>query len=136
MKKRFIDLYMDIAQRVSKMSRANRLQVGCLIVKDENIISFSWNGTPAGWDNNCETEDNKTKVEVIHSEANAVTKLAKAGISGKDATLFCTHSPCTDCAKLIYSAGISEVFYRDDYRSKEGIEFLEKCNVKVTKIED
>ena len=134
MKQKLIDLYLDLAIRISGMSVANRLKVGCVVVKDDNIISFSWNGTPEGWDNTCEDADNKTKPEVLHAEENSVCKLAKQGISGKDATLFCTHSPCQSCAKLIYAAGISEVIYKDDYRSKDGIDFLIKSGVKVTKV--
>jgi dCMP deaminase len=136
MKKKFIDYYMDVALRTAELSVAKRLHVGCIIVKNDSIISHSWNGTPPGWDNTCEDENNVTKPEVCHAEMNAVAKLAREGISGKDATVFCTHSACVDCAKLMYSAGIKEVYYKEDYRSKAGIEFLEKCGVKVTKIED
>lgn len=131
MKERIKDLYMDMAHRAAQMSRAQRLQVGALIVKDDNIVSFSWNGTPAGWDNDCEDVEFKTKPEVIHAEANAISKLAKNAASGSGSTMFITHAPCIDCAKLIYGAGIKEVFYRSQYRSQAGIDFLTKCNVKV-----
>jgi dCMP deaminase len=135
MKERVKSLYMDMAQRAAQMSRANRLKVGCLVVKDDNIISFSWNGTPAGWDNDCEDETNITKPEVIHAEANAVSKLAKNAASGSGATMFITHAPCMECAKLIYGAGITNVLYRNQYRSDAGIEFLIKCNVTVEQYE-
>lgn len=124
---------MDLAIRISQMSVANRLKVGSVIVKNDNIVSFSWNGTPPGWDNTCEDENNKTKPETLHSEENAICKIAKEGISAKDAIIFCTHSPCQSCAKLIYSSGIKEVYYKDDYRSRDGIDFLIKCGIKVTK---
>jgi len=144
MKERVKSLYMDMAHRAAQMSRAKRLQVGCLIVKDDNIISFSWNGTPAGWNNDCEDIVTPTlpylygdgptlitKPEVIHAEANAISKLAKNSASGLGASMFITHAPCMECAKLIYGAGIDSVFYRNQYRNNAGIEFLKKCNVTV-----
>ena len=134
MKQKFIDLYMDMAIRISAMSVANRLKVGCVVVKNDNIISFSWNGTPPGWDNACEDEHNVTKSDVLHSEENALCKLAREGISGKDATLFCTHSPCVKCARLIHSVGIKEVYYKDEYTPTEGLDFLIKGGIKVTKV--
>jgi dCMP deaminase len=142
MNKRFIELYMDIAHRTSKMSRAVRLQVGSVIVKDTRIISMGWNGTPAGWDNNCEDElyqqdgsvGLKTKPEVLHAEMNALMKLARSVESGADASIFITHAPCLDCAKGIYQAGIQEVYYNQDYRDSDGIYFLHKCGIKVEKI--
>jgi dCMP deaminase len=89
---------------------------------------------PTGWDNCCEDENNKSKPEVLHAEANALTKLAGSHESGKDATLFCTHSPCIDCAKLIYQTGITAVYYKNDYRSTQGIDFLTKSNIKIVKV--
>lgn len=112
---------MDIADRVAKMSYAQRLQVGAVIVKDGRIISMGFNGMPAGWDNNCEFDytDPQTKItelvtrkEVLHSESNAIAKLARSTESGEGADLFVTHAPCLDCAKMIYQAGIKTVYYR------------------------
>lgn len=147
MDKRFIDFYMDVATRTSLLSRAVRLQVGAIIVKDDNIISLGYNGTPKGWDNNCEYNviDNygadpipqtrlKTKPEVLHAEMNALMKLARSVESGDNATLFITHAPCIDCAKGIYQAGIKEVYFKESYRSTDGIEFLQKCNVYVERL--
>ena len=133
---------MDTAERFAQLSSAKRLQVGAVVVKDNRIISIGYNGTPAGWDNTCEEEvidkdwfvTRKTKDEVIHAEANAILKLARDGESGNGSDLFCTHAPCVHCAKLIYGAGIKKFYYRDTYRDTLGIEFLEKCNIEVTKI--
>lgn len=132
---------MDTAERFAQLSSAKRLQVGAVVVKDNRIISIGYNGMPSGWDNNCEqivqhsddTVELKTKDEVIHAEANAISKLAKSGDSGNGAYLFCTHAPCIHCAKIVYGAGISKVFYRDSYRDDSGIDFLTKCNIEVTK---
>ena len=142
MKDKFVDLYMKMAQDVSQLSYARRLKVGTVIVKD-NVVTFGYNGTPAGWDNNCEDEliderwyvTLKTKPEVLHSEANALMKISKSTISSEGATLFCTHSPCIDCAKMIYQAGIFTVYYRDEYKSSDGIEFLKKSGVDVKQYE-
>jgi dCMP deaminase len=148
MKQKFIDLYMDWAKRLAQLSYARRLQVGAVIVKNDCVISYGYNGTPAGWDNNCEDEipisplsaelDNtftlKTKPEVLHAEMNALMKLAKSNGSGNDASLFVTHAPCLECAKGIYQAGISEIYYGEDYRSDDGLYFLNKCGVKIQKV--
>jgi dCMP deaminase len=132
-----------MAERFSKLSYAERLKVGAIVVKDNRVISIGYNGTPEGWDNSCEEvvevhEDGgvvtKTKEEVIHAEANAISKLAKDGESGKTASMFLTHAPCIQCAKLIYGAGINSVYYRNNYRDQVGIDFLNKCNVKVTHV--
>ena len=122
---------MEIAETVSKMSYAKRLQVGAIVVKDNRIISIGYNGTPSGWDNNCEDENNKTKPEVIHAEANSIMKLASSNESGKGSVMFLTHAPCIDCAKLIYGSGIVQVYYKHKYRDQSGVEFLKKCNVIV-----
>jgi dCMP deaminase len=170
MKQKFIDYFMDVAERTSQLSHAIRLKVGAIIVKDDRIISIGYNGMPSGWDNNCEdkeymdqtaggwlspeeikeqwpwseqqlpkTEDLpwlryklKTKPEVLHAETNAIAKLAKSSESGVGATLFITHAPCLDCAKLIYQSGISNILYRNSYRSDDGINFLTKSGVNVT----
>ena len=136
---------MDTAERFAQLSSAVRLQVGAVVVKDNRIISIGYNGMPSGWTNECEEvveihEDGgvvtKTKDEVIHAEANAISKLAKSGDSGDKATMFITHAPCVHCAKLIYGAGISNIYYRNFYRDDAGIEFLNKCNIEVIKINE
>jgi dCMP deaminase len=128
---------MKTAETFAELSHARRLHVGCIIVKDDRIISIGYNGMPAGWDNNCEDEVNnelKTKPEVLHAETNAIAKLAKSTESGLNATIFITHAPCVDCAKLIYQSGINNVFYGDAYRSDDGIQFLKQSGVKVEQL--
>jgi len=140
---------MDWAKRSAQLSHATRLQVGAGIVKDDSVISYGYNGMPAGWDNNCEDEivvavvdgvpqreikELKTKPEVLHAESNAIAKLAKSNNSGLGADLFVTHSPCLDCAKLIYQSGIGRVYYGENYRDDAGIRFLEKSGVEVFKV--
>jgi dCMP deaminase len=141
MKQKFINYFMDVAERTSQLSHAIRLKVGAIIVKDGRIISIGYNGMPANWENNCEDqiyEDEgfhirlTTKPEVLHAETNAISKLARSTEAGNDATLFCTHAPCIDCAKLIYQSGINSVYYRDTYRDDSGLKFLEKSGVDVT----
>lgn len=142
MKQKFIDAYMDTAKRFAQLSTAKRLQVGAIIVKDDRIISIGYNGTPAGWDNTCEyTVDDakgydtgKTKPETIHAEANAIAKLAKSSESGDGSTMFLTHSPCMDCAKQIFTTGIKKVYFGNNYRSDDGINFLKKCNIDIEKV--
>lgn len=145
MQQKWIDAYLDMAERFAQLSYAKRLKVGAIVVKDDRVISIGYNGTPAGWDNCCEEnvlvpvdgkiqEVNRTKDEVIHAEANAITKLAKSSESGDGASMFITHAPCIDCAKLIYGSGINSVYYRNSYRSEDGINFLSKSFVKVTKV--
>jgi dCMP deaminase len=145
MKQKYINAHMRVAHEYAKLSSAKRLQVGCIVVKDNRIISIGYNGMPTGWDNECEDvigQDDvgalitKSKPEVLHAETNAIAKLAGSNESGKDATLFVTHQPCLDCAKIIYQTGIKEVYYNHTYRSIEGIKFLEKCNIKVKKVDD
>ena len=140
MKDKFIKTYMDVAESFAKLSSAVRLQVGAIVVKDDRIISIGYNGMPTGWDNCCEdiirTDEvgfqvTKTKAEVLHAETNAVAKLAKSSESGLGATMFVTHAPCIDCAKLVYQSGIATVYYKNDYRSTQGIQFLTKSGVKV-----
>jgi dCMP deaminase len=141
MKKKWIDAFMDTAERFAELSSATRLKVGAVVVKDNRIISIGYNGMPAGWTNECEEVVHriaqepilKTKDEVIHAEANAILKLARDGESGNGADLFCTHAPCINCAKLIYGAGIKKVYYRESYRDTFGIDFLNKCDIEVEK---
>jgi dCMP deaminase len=134
---------MKAAQVYAELSTAVRLQVGCVIVKDNTIIGIGYNGMPSGWDNVCETVKfkdftgtvlMKSKPEVLHAETNAIAKVSRSSNSTDNADLFVTHAPCLECAKLIYQSGIKSVFYRDTYRSEEGIKFLEKCNVEVKQI--
>jgi dCMP deaminase len=143
MKEKFINAYMDVAETFAELSSARRLHVGAIVVKDDRIISIGYNGMPAGWDNNCEDqtydEDGfhitlKTKPEVLHAETNAIAKLAKSNESGLGATMFITHAPCLDCAKLIYQSGIGSVLYRNTYRDTSGITFLERSGIKVTQV--
>jgi dCMP deaminase len=146
MKIKYVNAYMDVAERFSLLSTAQRLKVGAIIVKEDRVISIGYNGMPSGWTNECEykhyTLGNpndyslKTKPEVIHAEANAIAKLAKSSESGKDSVMFLTHSPCIDCAKQIYTAGIKKVYYKNEYRSNDGIDFLNKCGVETVKVSE
>ena len=144
MKEKFKKAYMQTAQTFAELSHARRLKVGCIIVKDDRIISIGYNGMPAGWDNNCEHEMKwpngeirflQTKDEVLHAESNAIAKLARSVESGEGASLFVTHSPCIECAKLIYQSGISRLFYGTQYRDMAGVEFLNKSGVVVEQLQ-
>jgi len=135
---------MESAKIFAELSHARRLHVGAIVVKDDRIISIGYNGMPAGWDNDCEDivelhEDGghvyKTKPEVLHAETNAIAKLARSTESGLDSTLFVTHSPCLDCAKLIYQSGIRTVYFGSAYRSSDGVDFLAKSGVEVVKLD-
>jgi dCMP deaminase len=164
MKEKFIDAYMKTAGVFAELSTAIKLKVGAIVVKDNRIISIGYNGTPIGWDNTCEdkiypdallgdfeqhpdefdqqfpfTDENgryylKTKPEVMHAERNALDKLAKGTDGGNGAYMFITHAPCLECAKSIFGAGIKEVFYKSEYRTVDGLNFLNRCNIKVTKV--
>lgn len=142
MKEKYQKLYMDWALRAAELSHARRLHVGAVIVKDDTVISYGYNGMPAGWDNNCEdevfqqdgTSGLKTKPEVLHAESNAIAKLARSNNSGINADIFITHAPCLECAKLIHQSGIGRVFYRENYRDDSGIQFLEKSNIHVKQL--
>jgi dCMP deaminase len=142
MKEKFIDAHMNAAEVYAELSSAKRLHVGCVIVKDNTIIGIGYNGMPSGWTNECEEKvwdktgdyELKTKPEVLHAETNAIAKVAKSTNSTDGATIFVTHAPCLDCAKLIYQSGINSVYYRHSYRDNLGIEFLEKCNVELCHI--
>lgn len=136
------DAYMDTAERFASLSTATRLQVGAIVVKDNRIISIGYNGMPSGWSNTCEEIIGvnsagqpalQTKPEVIHAEANAIAKLAKSNESGDGSQMYITHAPCIECAKQIYTAGVTSVTYKNEYRSKTGVEFLKKCGVEVRK---
>lgn len=129
------EMYMNIAIEISSMSYANRLKVGAILVKNNSIISYGYNGMPSGFENICEI-DNVTKPEVLHAESNAVMKVCKSTQSSEDAVLYVTHSPCFECAKLIIQAGIKNVYYRNVYRNINGIKLLEKAKINVVKINE
>ena len=130
-------MYMDIALLTAKRSYAQRLKVGCVIVKNHSIISFGWNGMPTGYDNCCEIEvDGKlvTRPEVQHAELNAIAKLAENGYSSKGAAIFISHSPCIHCSLLIQKCGITHVYYHEKYRDDAGICFLKKAGIHVEQL--
>jgi dCMP deaminase len=140
---KFVDAHMKSAEVYSQLSSARRLQVGCVVVKDNTIIGIGYNGMPSGWDNNCEEEikwpngDIKfltTKPEVLHAETNALAKIARSTNSSDGASMFITHAPCIDCAKLVYQSGIKSVYYRNSYKNTDGIDFLNKCKVEVFQV--
>jgi len=133
-KAKFIDAYMDVAKRFAQLSHAKRLNVGAIVVKDDRIISIGYNGMPSGWENECEIE-NKTKPQVLHAESNAIAKLARSNDSGLGADLFITHSPCIECAKLIYQSGIKRVYFGEHYRSTDGLDFLKASNIDVVQVD-
>jgi len=175
MKQKYIDYYMDVAERTGKLSHAIRRQVGAVIVKDNRILSYGYNGMPTGWDNECEYKDYMsadaggwlnpdeiferwplkeevtkitdsgeeykynaryrlvTKDEVLHAESNAIAKVSGSTESSEDATLFVTTAPCIHCAKMIFQSGIKSVFYKEEYRDTQGIDFLSKGGVDVTR---
>lgn len=123
--------YIRMAQIWAENSYCQRLKVGALIVKDNMIISDGYNGTPAGFENVCEDENNKTKPYVLHAEANAITKIARSGNSSDGSTLYVTAAPCIECSKLIIQAGIKRVVYFEKYRLVDGIDLLERAKIEV-----
>ena len=123
--------YLEMARIWAKNSYCKRRQVGALIVKDRMIISDGYNGTPEGFENVCEDENNQTKPYVLHAEANAITKVAKSNNSSQDATLYITASPCMECAKLIIQSGIRHVVFCDNYRTEDGIELLKRAQIET-----
>ncbi len=128
--------YLRMAMEWSKLSYCERRQVGALIVKDKMIISDGYNGTPSGFENICEDNEDKTKWYVLHAEANAILKVASSTQSCRGATLYITMSPCRDCSKLIHQAGIVRLVYMDGYKDTSGVDFLEKAGVEITHIKD
>lgn len=125
------DYFIQVAQATAQLSYAKRLKVGAVATRHNRIILCGYNGTPEGWDNCCEDEHNKTLPSVLHAEENLIVYAAKQGISLDQASLYITHSPCIQCAKLIYGAGIKKIEYITEYRSSEGIQFLKDCSVQV-----
>jgi dCMP deaminase len=166
MKQKWIDAYMDTAERFAQLSTATRLKVGAVVVKDHRIISIGYNGMPSGWDNECEKIDyvdengqdydemvakgytfgaisevagyvrRVTKPEVLHAETNAIAKVARSTNSTENADMFVTCAPCIECAKLIHQSGIRRVFYGHTYRNDDGLKFLEKCNIETIQIKE
>ncbi|CAG7579752.1 MAG: deoxycytidylate deaminase [uncultured marine phage] len=132
---RYDTAYLRMAKEWAKLSYAKRKQVGSIIVKDTQIISDGYNGTPSGFDNACEDENGETYWYVLHAEANAILKCAKYGDSCDGATVYQTHSPCKDCSKLIYQSGIKRVVFIQKYKDTSGIDFLVESGVDVEQIE-
>ena len=128
-------LYMRMARTWAENSYCVRRKVGALLVKNQMIISDGYNGTPSGFENICEDENNVSKPYVLHAEANALTKVARSNNSSDGATLYVTASPCLECSKLIIQAGIKRVVYRDEYRLTDGIDLLRKAGVEVEKVD-
>src|SRR5690554_6427956 len=132
--------YMAMAEIWATNSHAKRAQVGAILVKDQMIIADEYNGTPAGFENECETriiagDDWVTKPYVLHAEANAITKVAKSNNSSEGSTLYVTSSPCIECAKLIIQAGIKRVVYADAYRLSDGVDLLERAGIALQSVE-
>lgn len=135
-KQRLLDRrYLQMALIWAENSYCKRRKVGALLVKDKMIISDGYNGTPVGFENNCEDEENKSKPYVLHAEANAITKVAKSNNSSDGATLYVTSSPCLECAKLIIQAGIKRVIFADNYRLEDGINLLKRANIEVIQVD-
>ncbi len=132
--KKYDIAYLKMAKEWAKLSYCHRRQVGALIVKDKMIISDGYNGTPTGFENNCEDEENTTKWYVLHAEANAIMKVAASTQSCEGATLYITLSPCRECSKLIFQSGIKRVVYIVEYKDKTGIDFLKKSGLEIVHI--
>ena len=126
--------YLKMALEWARLSYCKRKQVGALIVKDRTIISDGYNGTPSGFENCCEDENNQTKWYVLHAEANAILKISRSTQSCEGATLYLTLSPCKECSKLIFQSGIKRVVYIQDYSDNEGLSFLKDAGVEILKI--
>ena len=134
--KKYDIAYLKMAKEWAKLSYCHRRQVGALIVKDKMIISDGYNGTPTGFENVCEDEENNTKWYVLHAEANAIMKVAASTQSCEGATLYITLSPCRECSKLIFQSGIKRVVYIVEYKDKTGIDFLKKSGLEIVHIPD
>jgi dCMP deaminase len=128
---RYDKVYMRMALEWAKLSYCQRAKVGSLIVKDGMIISDGFNGAPTGFVNDCEDCDDRTHWYILHSEANAILKCAKNGVSCKDSTIYLTHSPCKDCSKMILQSSIKRVVYNTNYRDSEGIDFLKNSGLEI-----
>lgn len=127
--------FFSVVDLTAKLSVATRLKVGCVLVRDKRIILCGYNGMPAGSENeSCEDDFGRTRNEVLHAEENAILYAAKKGISLQDSTLYISYSPCIHCSRMIYGAGIKEMFYRENYRLSEGLDFLEQMSIPVFQI--
>jgi len=134
--KKYDIAYLKMALEWAKLSHCKRRQVGALIVKDKMIISDGYNGTPTGFENICEDDENYTKWYVLHAEANAIMKVSASTQSSKGATLYITLSPCKECSKLIFQSGINRLVYYKEYKDRLGLDFLKKSGIEITHIEN
>ena len=135
MKPQLIEAYMDIAERFAQVSECQRLKVGAIIVKNGSILAHGWNGTPSGFRTNfCELEDGTTSPFVLHAEQNVLVKMAKSTESIEGAELFCTHSPCPECSKLLAQSGVKKVYYKYAYRITEGLDVLDQLGVSTQQV--
>lgn len=135
-KEKYDKAYLRIAKEWGNLSYCQRKKVGAIIVKNKMIISDGYNGTPSGFENCCEDENDLTKWYVLHAEANAILKVARSTQSCEEATLYITLSPCKDCSKLIHQSGIKRVVYHQEYKDSSGVDFLRKAGVEVELMED
>jgi dCMP deaminase len=135
MKPRLLKAYMDIAERFAQVSECDRLKVGAIVVKNGSILAHGWNGTPSGFRTNvCELEDGTTSPFVLHAEQNVLVKMAKSTESIEGAEIFCTHSPCPECSKLLAQSGIKKVYYKHKYRITEGLDVLSQLGVETEQV--
>lgn len=125
---------MKSAYVFAELSHCKRRKVGCVVVKNDTIISIGYNGPPAGWDNNCEGDDGKTLPHVIHAEMNAITKLTKSHESAVGSTMFITTAPCLPCATILSEIGLEHIYYAEDYKGTEGLEHLSARGIAVTQV--
>lgn len=128
------EMYMKIAEVISQRSSCERRKVGCIIVKDRQIIAEGYNGTPPGWSNDCEDESGETRDCVSHAESNAISKAASSSVSCKGGKMYCTLSPCFECSKQIVQSKIQKVFYRKLYRKDRSLSYLEDCEIEVNQL--
>jgi len=136
MKRKMIKPYMESAKAFAKLSYAKRKQVGGIAITPQDVMIYSWNGRPVGDDNICEDENGNTLEEVLHCESNIVAKAAREGISLKGSTVVITLSPCVQCSKQLYQAGVERVIYDEEYRDLSGVKFLKEHGVYIEKYED
>lgn len=134
MNERLVTAHMAAAEIYAQLSYATRRKVGCVIVKADTIIAIGYNGTPPGWNNACEGEDGKTVAEVLHAEQNALDKIVRSTVSSEGSTVFVTTAPCMECAKRLMGARVLKVYYRDVYRSDDGLKFLEQIGIQTEKV--
>lgn len=128
------DVYMQTALLHAGLSKANRAKVGAVLVTNQGVLLTGYNGTPHGWNNDCEDDHNTTKPEVIHAELNCILKAAKQGVSVVDSVVYVTLSPCVSCSAMLAQAGVKKVYYREQYREKTGVEYLQANGILVQQI--